>query len=373
MIRRKLIWLSVLVLIAVLLAACAPPPEISTPAPAATEPAAVITEQPTEAVASTEQPTESPTEGVAITEQPTEAPTIGIELPPVDPASVTGDIISAGSSTVFPLTEAVAEQFENEGYSGRITIDSIGTGAGFSRFCEAGESDISNASRPIKDDERAKCQAIGRDPIEFRVGTDALAVAVSNDNDFLQDLSLAQLALIFSTAQTWADIDPSFPAEPIQRFSPGTDSGTFDYFVEAVMAPANGGDAEAGKAAILGSQGTQFSEDDNVLVQGVEGSPYAIGYFGFAYAQENIDRIRPLSIEGVTPDFETAESNEYPLSRPLFIYSDAGVMKAKPQVAEFINYYLTSVEDLILNVGYFPASQAAIDASKQAWLDAVGQ
>ena len=352
MTRKPVLWLSVLVLIMVFLASCAPPPDISTPAPAVTEPAAEVTEQLV----------------TALTE-----PAMGVELPVVDPASVSGDIISAGSSTVFPLTEAVAEQFENEGYAGKITIDSIGTGAGFSRFCEAGETDISNASREIKDEEVALCQAIGREPVEFRVGTDALAVVVSNDNDFVQDLRLEQLALAFSTAQTWADVDPSFPAEPIQRFSPGTDSGTFDYFVEAVMTPANGDDADAGKAAILESEGTQFSEDDNVLVQGVAGSPYAIGYFGFAYAQENTDLIHPLSVEGIEPNAETAESNEYPLSRPLFIYSDAGIMQAKPQVADFINYYLTNVNDLILDVGYFPASVEALDTSKQAYLDASGQ
>src|SRR3990172_1374084 len=148
MTRKPVLWLSVFVLIMVFLASCAPPPDISTPAPAVTEPAAEVTEQLV----------------TAVTE-----PAMGVELPVVDPASVSGDIISAGSSTVFPLTEAVAEQFENEGYAGKITIDSIGTGAGFSRFCEAGETDISNASREIKDEEVALCQAIGREPVEFRV------------------------------------------------------------------------------------------------------------------------------------------------------------------------------------------------------------
>jgi phosphate binding protein len=269
----------------------------------------------------------------------------------------------------------MAERFEGEGYSGKITIDSIGSGAGFERFCEAGETDIANASRPIRDEEIANCAALTppRTPIEFRVGTDALAVVVSTENNFIQDLSLEQLALAFSTAATWADVDPSFPAEPIQRFSPGTDSGTFDYFVEAVMTPANADDADAGEAAILAAEGIQFSEDDNVLVQGVAGSPYAIGYFGFAYAQANTDVIRPISVAGVEPNEETAETNEYPLSRPLFIYSDATVMQAKPQVANFINFYLTYVNDEILDVGYFPASVEALDLAKQAWLDAVGQ
>jgi phosphate binding protein len=296
-----------------------------------------------------------------------------VELPEVDPGAVAGDIVTAGSSTVFPLTEAVATLFESEGYSGQITIDSIGTGAGFERFCEAGETDISNASRPINDEEVALCQAIGREPIEFRVGTDALAVSVSLENDFIENLTIDQIALAFSTAQTWVDVDPSFPAEPIQRFSPGTDSGTFDYFVEAVMTPANGDDADAGEAAILAAENIQLSEDDNVLVQGVAGSPYAIGYFGFAYAQENTDIIRPISVEGVEPNEATAESNEYPLSRPLFIYSAASILQAKPQVADFLNFYLSRVNEIILDVGYFPASVEALNAAKQAWLDAIGQ
>jgi phosphate transport system substrate-binding protein len=189
----------------------------------------------------------------------------GIILPMVDPLAASGDIASAGSSTVFPLAERMAERFQSEGYSGNITIDSIGSGAGFERFCVAGESDIANASRPIKDSEIESCQAIGREPIEFRVGTDALAETVSAENDFLTDVTLEQLALIFSTAETWADVDPSWPAEPIQRFIPGTDSGTFDYFVEEIF--------DEDEAPILAAGNLQLSEDDNVLVQGIEGSP----------------------------------------------------------------------------------------------------
>ncbi|MDE0370501.1 MAG: substrate-binding domain-containing protein, partial [bacterium] len=137
-------------------------------------------------------------------------------LPPSDPLSVTGDIVVAGSSTVFPLAEAMAARFEDEGYSGLITVDSIGSGAGFERFCVAGESDVSNASRPIKDPEVEQCRAIGREPIEFRVGTDALAVVVSPGNTFATDLTVAELAVLFSTATTWQDVRAGFPANPIQ-------------------------------------------------------------------------------------------------------------------------------------------------------------
>jgi phosphate transport system substrate-binding protein len=299
----------------------------------------------------------------------------GIALPEVVAADYSDPIVAAGSSTVYPLTEALAVRWEGEG-GGSVTIDSIGSGAGFERFCVAGETDISNASRPIKDSEVESCKAIGRTPVEFRVGTDALAVTVSTENDFLTDISLDELALAFSTAQKWSDIRPEWPAETILRYSPGTDSGTFDYFVEAVMDPyyvKSDADEGKGKEAILNAENIQFSEDDNILVQGVEGSPYAIGYFGFAYYNENKDLLKALSVNGVEPNEQTAEDNSYPLSRPLFIYSDPGVMQSKPQVAAFINFYLTNVNDEIINVGYFPASAEALDTAKQNWLDAMGQ
>jgi phosphate transport system substrate-binding protein len=298
--------------------------------------------------------------GVAIA-MPEET-TAGVTLPEVNPLEVEGDIVAAGSSTVFPLAEAMAIRFQDEGYAGNITIDSVGTGAGFERFCVAGETDISTASRPINDEEQAACESIGRDPLEFRVGTDALAIVVSAENDFVDALTLEQLAQVFSTAETWADVDPSWPAEPIQRFSPGTDSGTFDYFVEEVF--------DDDTEPILAAANLQLSEDDNVLVQGVEGSPYAIGYFGYAYYQENADRLKVLSIEGVEPSAENVENGSYPLARPLFIYSDANVMAEKPQVAAFINFFLAYVNDEISEVGYFPASDDALNAAKLAWLNA---
>jgi phosphate transport system substrate-binding protein len=321
----------------------------------------------------------APTEAPKATEMPTAVPTVD-PMAMYYPDAVTGDIVAAGSSTVYPLSERMAEVFKNEGFTGNITIDSIGSGAGFERFCKAGETDISNASRKIKDSEKESCAALAtsRTPLEFRVGTDAIAMVVSKDNTFLKDASLEQLALIFSTAEKWSDVDPSWPAEPILRYSPGTDSGTFDYFVEAVMAPANlnadgKADIALGEAAILGAKNIQFSEDDNVLVQGVEGSPYAVGYFGYAYYQENKDRLNAISVGGVAPIEVTAENGEYKLSRPLFIYSDANIMKAKPQVAAFIKFYLENVNNEILDVGYFPASEAAIQEALQTWQDAVSK
>jgi phosphate transport system substrate-binding protein len=288
------------------------------------------------------------------------------------PDAVSGNIISAGSSTVFPLSERMKQRFEEEGFTGNITVDSIGSGAGLERFCVAGETDVANASRAIKDSEVESCAGIGRTVVEFQVGIDALTVAVSAENDFATDITLEELALLFSTAETWQDVRPEWPAETVLRFSPGTDSGTFDFFVEAVMTPANGDDADAGEAAILESAGTQFSEDDNVLVQGVQGSPYAIGYFGYAYYQENASTLKALSVNSVVPTAETAESGEYPISRPLFIYSSTEIMQEKPQVTAFIYFYITNVVDEILDVGYFPVSEGKAEENLDAWNSALG-
>jgi len=285
----------------------------------------------------------------------------GIET---DPMKVTGDVVTAGSSTVFPLAERIAERFQDEGYAGNITIDSIGSGAGYERFCVAGETDVANASRGIKDSEIESCRAIGREPIEIRVGTDALAVVVSTANTFVTGVTKAELAAIFSDATVkWSDVNPAWPAENIQRFIPGTDSGTFDFFVEEVFAKD--------KTPHLSAANTQLSEDDNVLVQGVQGSPYAIGYFGYAYYAENADKLNVLAIEGVTPTNATVDDNSYPLSRPLFLYADAGILAAKPQVASYISFFLTHVNEEIVSVGYFPAPAEALEAARASLADAI--
>lgn len=295
------------------------------------------------------------------------------------PDAVTGDIITAGSSTVFPVTERMAELFQQEGYTGNVTVDSIGTGAGFERFCVAGESDISNASRAIKDSEKEACAAIGREPLEFRVATDALAIVVSAENDFVTGLTKEQLGKIYSGEfTTWDQVDATYPAEAILVYSPGADSGTFDYFIEAVVGPlfknAEGkADLDAAKAALLGLEGAQFSEDDNVLVQGVEGSSYAIGYFGYAYFAENTGALKALAIEGVEPSEATVNDVSYPLARPLFIYTTAEIMQEKPQVAAFIYFYLTNLEDNIVDIGYFPAPAADMDDAMEAWMSATSK
>ncbi|MGB4571339.1 MAG: PstS family phosphate ABC transporter substrate-binding protein [Rectinemataceae bacterium] len=279
-------------------------------------------------------------------------------LPGVNPAKVQGTIITAGSSTVFPLSEALAERFAKEGYSGQITIDSIGSGAGFERFAKAGETDIANASRAINasEIEAAAKLAKPRTPIEFRIGTDALAVVIGAKNTFATDITLDELAKLFSTATYWSDVRPTWPKKEIRRFSPGTDSGTFDYFVEHVF--------KKNKQPLLSAKNLQLSEDDNVLVQGVAGDEYAVGYFGYAYYGENRGKLKALSVNGVAPSKATVDNGSYPLSRPLFLYSDARIINEKPQVAAFLTYYLTYVNDVIGKVGYFPAPAEAMRASK---------
>jgi phosphate transport system substrate-binding protein len=286
------------------------------------------------------------------------------QLPEVDPLQYEGTIVTAGSSTVFPLAERVAERFQDEGFSGNVTIDSIGTGAGFERFCVSGEIDISNASRPIKDSELESCHSIGRNPIEFRVGTDALAVTVSHENEFLQNVSLEELSLIFSSeVELWSEVNPAWPKKEILRFIPGTDSGTFDYFVEQVF------DKE--ERPILESSNLQLSEDDNVLVQGILGSPHAIGFFGYGYFEENADDLRVVSIEHTEPTRESVDDGSYLLARPLFIYSDADLMRTKPHVAAYINFFLTHVNEEVSAAGYFPANPDALNQAELLWLEAM--
>jgi phosphate binding protein len=286
-----------------------------------------------------------------------------MELPDVDPLAVIDNIVVAGSSTVFPLTERIADLFNQDGFAGTVTVDSVGTGAGFERFCVNTETDISNASRPIRPEEVEACRANGLEPLGFFVAIDALAITVSAENDFVDSLTLEQLAQIYSgEAATWSDLNPEWPDEAIRLFSPGSDSGTYDYFVEAIF--------DEDEAPIQNAPGIQFSEDDNVLVLGVEGSPYAVAYFGYAYFQENQDLLRAVPIEGVTPSEETGITGEYPLSRPLFIYSAPTVLTQKPQVAAFINYYLQNANSQLGpesdQIGYIPTGEYV--GRMNAWL-----
>ncbi|MDX2076972.1 MAG: substrate-binding domain-containing protein [bacterium] len=281
-----------------------------------------------------------------------------VDLPVVDAAFVEGDIKSAGSSTVAPLSEAVQAEFVAAGYTGAIENETIGSGAGIERFCVAGDTDIANSSRAIRDTEIESCAALAtpRLPIEFRVGTDGLAVVVNPANDWATDLTFEELQLAFSTAVTWADVREGFPDEPILRFIPGTDSGTFDFFVEEIF--------DEDSAPILAATETRTSELDTELVAGIEANLGAIGFFGYAYYQAEGDALGLVAIDGVVPNAVSVEDGSYSLARPLFIYSDAGIISEKPQVGQFISFYLSTVNEVIDEVGYFPASELSLRVSK---------
>ena len=270
----------------------------------------------------------------------------------VNPAFAADKIIKIdGSSTVYPITEAVAEEFQVANKI-KVTVAESGTGGGFKKFCR-GETDISNASRPILKKEMDACKEAGIQYIELPVAYDGLTVVVNTKNDWVKSLSVEELKKIWSpgsSVKKWKDINPAYPDKPIALFGPGTASGTFDYFTEAIN----------GKAKSSRSDYTP-SEDDNVLVQGVSSNEGAMGYFGYAYYEPNQDKLRAIPIVAkkgavaVTPSPETVKNGTYqPLSRPLFIYVNATAAAFKPEVKAFINFYLANAPKLVQEVKYVP-------------------
>lgn len=272
-------------------------------------------------------------------------------------AELTGTIIIDGSSTVFPITEAVAEEFHKV-YPGISTpIGVSGTGGGFKKFV-IGETDISNASRPIKSSEAETAKANGIDYIELAVAYDGLSVMVSMENDFADSLTVEELKRIWepeSAVKTWKDVRPDWPDEAIKLYAPGTDSGTFDYFTEVIT----------GKA---GASRTDYtpSEDDNVLVQGIAGDKYSLGYFGYSYYVENTDKLKIVKIDNgsgpVEPTFDTIIDGSYaPLSRPIFMYVSTKSLEQE-HVRAFVEYFLTEGTALVSEVGYVQLSDASYEA-----------
>ena len=269
--------------------------------------------------------------------------------------ALSGSIVIDGSSTVAPITEAIAEEFRKEQSGVEVTVGTSGTGGGFTKFC-AGETDVQDASRAIDDEEKAACEAKGIKYQEFRVGLDGLAVVTSAQNQFLDTLSFDQLSKIFEEggAKTWNQVDPSFPNEEIAIFGPDAESGTYDFFNEEVL-----GDPEEGGKKPRSDY--TASSDDNTLVQGIEGEANSWGYFGYAYYQNNKEGLKIIKVAeegttGVEPTAETIESGDYPLSRPLYIYVKDDSLK-KPEVAQFTKFYLEQTPQLIADVGYVAAPQ----------------
>jgi phosphate transport system substrate-binding protein len=262
---------------------------------------------------------------------------------------LSGTIEIDGSSTVFPITQAVAEEFQKINSDVRINVGISGTGGGFKRFTK-GETDISDASRPISFSEvdLAKMNKIGY--VELKIALDGIAVVVNPKNTWVDYLTTAELKLIWnanSTVTKWSDVRASWPDQPIHLYGPGTDSGTFDYFTEVIN-----GKTKASRADFTAS------EDDNILVQGVSGDPNSLGYFGYAYFIENKAKLKDIPIDSgsgpIAPNDSTITSNEYkPLSRPLFIYVNTAALK-RAEVKAFIEFYMQNGEVLVHEVGYTP-------------------
>lgn len=282
-----------------------------------------------------------------------------------DGEQLSGPVVIDGSSTVEPLSSAAAELFMEQNPDTNVTVGTSGTGGGFEKFC-AGETDISDASRAIKQSEIDICTKNDIAYSELIIANDALSVVVNKDNDWVDCLTVDQLKAIWepgSTVSNWNQVDPSFPDEPLQLFGAGSDSGTFDYFTQAI----NGEE---------GASRTDYNptEDDNVTVQGVSATKGALGYFGYSYLEANSDKVKALAIDGgqgcVEPSAQTAQDGTYaPLSRPLFIYvSDAGLQK--PQVVAFADFYLESNADIVEAARFIPLTDEQLTTARDE-LDAL--
>ncbi|MFD4582321.1 PstS family phosphate ABC transporter substrate-binding protein [Streptomyces sp. NPDC058434] len=278
-----------------------------------------------------------------------------------DGDKLAGTIKVDGSSTVAPLSTAAAQLFQQQNAGVKVTVGTSGTGGGFEKFC-AGETDISDASRPIKDEEKAACEKKGIKYEEFQVANDGLSVVVSKENDFADCLTVEQLRKIWepgSKVTNWKQVDPKFPDVKLELFGAGTDSGTFDYFTDAV----NG---EEGKSRTDYSP----SEDDNVTVQGVSGSKGGMGYFGLSYYEENKDKLKVLKVDGgggcVEPTQATVQDGSYkPLSRPLFIYPNATSLEKK-EVEAFVEYYVENHAEIAKKALFVPLNSSQEAELKKA-------
>jgi phosphate transport system substrate-binding protein len=276
--------------------------------------------------------------------------------------ALSGRIEADGSSTVAPLTQLAAEHFREQQPDVNVTVGVAGTGGGFERFCN-GETDISDASRPIKEDEEAPiCQENGVKYTDFQVATDALTVVVNAENDWVDCLTVEQLAKIWgpdSKVENWNQVDPSFPDQELTLAGPGTDSGTFDYFTDVIN-----GEEGASRSDYTAS------EDDNVIVQAVAGDKGGMGYFGFSYFEENQDTLKALEIDSgngcVAPSVETAQSGDYaPLSRPLFIYVKQASFE-EPEVQAFVRFYLQNASSFADEALFVPLTD---EQQQQAMAD----
>ncbi|GAA1852888.1 PstS family phosphate ABC transporter substrate-binding protein [Microbacterium koreense] len=285
-------------------------------------------------------------------------------------SAMSGAIASDGSSTVAPLTEAAATQFASVEPDIQVTVATSGTGGGFKTFCE-GETDISNASRPIKDEEATACADAGVEFTEIVIANDGLSVVVNPENDWASCLTVEQLQTIWApesegTVTNWNQVDPSFPDVPLTLYGAGTDSGTFDYFTDVI----NGEE---------GASRTDYSpsEDDNVTIQGVSGETGALGYFGLSYLEENADLLKGVEVDGgdgcVYPSTETVQDGTYtPLGRPLFIYVNNASYAEKPELQTFIDFYVENATSIAEAALFVPLTDEQITIAQDELATLVG-
>jgi phosphate transport system substrate-binding protein len=256
---------------------------------------------------------------------------------------LSGTVKVDGSSTVAPIAEAINEEYAAVQPDVKVSIGVSGSGGGFEKFI-AGETDLSNASRPIKDEEKKSLEEAGIGFTEFKVANDGLSVVVNKDNDWVEEMTMEDLRKLWledGKTKKWSDINPEWPDEEVKFYSPGTDSGTYDFFHEEVLEEKD-----------MVRQNIQLSEDDNVLVTGVTGDKNAIGFFGYAHYLANKDNLKIVKIDGVEPTNETVESGDYPLSRPLFVYAKNESMKDNEAAYDYMKFTLENAGEMAEAVGY---------------------
>jgi phosphate transport system substrate-binding protein len=273
-----------------------------------------------------------------------------------------GQIGIEGSSTVQPITQAVVEAYAGKNPDVQITVGGAGTGDGFEAFC-SGDTQISDASRPIEAEEQQACADKGIEYIEIPIAYDGISVVVNSQNDFASNITSEELKTLWEPAAenkitTWRQVRSEWPDQQISLYGPGTESGTFDFFTDKIN-----GEEGASRTDY------QASEDDNVLVQGVSGDPNALGYFGFAYYENNQDTLKALAVDGVKPNTHTIRSAEYPLSRPLFIYVSTQALKENKAVEPFVNFYLDNLDEYVEQAKYVTLPSSLEQESRKQWED----
>ncbi|NJP04568.1 MAG: hypothetical protein HC837_02505 [Chloroflexaceae bacterium] len=301
-------------------------------------------------------PTDGPTPTAVLT--PTATPE------PITPARLTGNILVAGNAPVISPTQMMANGFQHVGFTNAITITSVGNDQSFILLCETGQIDIANVDRIIADDESTLCDDIDRTPVVLRVGSDVLAITINPNNDFVQDVTLEELAQLF-TVERWSDVNPDWPNQPIQRFLPPSTSSAFDLFVEEVLNDE--------PFALLQAQNTIITSNSDGRARGINTNPYAIGFFEYPVYEHNAGLLNLVMVEGIELDARTLANEKWPLMKPVLLYSAENIIQNKPQLAAFLNFYLTNANLVMDELNYVPASAQDLDEARLTLRQAISK